>query len=358
MMLEPVLPYDGVATPAAAAAEAQIDPRLLTAVVAAVFGVTGEQAATVQLRRHQVDALRTHFSRAPCHHPVVTSGTGSGKTEAFLVPLLTRIAQEAQKDAGTPAVHPWWDIAEQTLRWEPARRHTLRTPAMRAMILYPTNALVEDQLVRLRRAVRRLREEPGPLDLWFGRYTGATPGSGAKPGIIASSSSATETAHALREMTRTADRLIDLNRVDLAEQFPDPRFGELITRWDMTATPPDVLVTNYSMLNAMLMRGLEDPVFDTTRAWLSQSRTNAFTLVVDELHLYRGSAGAEVGMVVRNLVSRLGLTPDSEQPASSPPVHPCRATPQEPAWSPSSEPVVRRSPCTPASHVPPHRSPR
>ncbi|WP_344119733.1 helicase-related protein [Kocuria aegyptia] len=96
-------------------------------------------------------------------------------------------------------------------------------------------------------------------------------------------------------------------------QFQDPFAGELVTRWDMIATPPDVLVTNYSMLNVMLMRDVEEPIFESTKKWLERSKDHVFTLVVDELHLYRGSTGAEVGMVVRNLASRLGLDPSSEQ---------------------------------------------
>ena len=54
---------------------------------------------------------------------------------------------------------------------------------------------------------------------------------------------------------------------DLA-QFADPRAHEMLTRWDMIAAPPDVLVTNYSMLNAMLMREVEQPMFDATARWL------------------------------------------------------------------------------------------
>ena len=87
----------------------------------------------------------------------------------------------------------------------------------------------------------------------------------------------------------------------------------MLTRWDMIAAPPDVLVTNYSMLNAMLMREVEQPMFDATADWLRASAANVLTLVVDELHLYRGTQGSEVAMVIRNLLMRLGLEPDSPQ---------------------------------------------
>ena len=87
----------------------------------------------------------------------------------------------------------------------------------------------------------------------------------------------------------------------------------MVSRWDMIAGPPDILVTNYSMLNVMLMRPREDAIFDATRSWLNDDPTNSFTLVVDELHLYRGTQGAEVSLVLRNLLHRLGLGPESSQ---------------------------------------------
>ena len=78
----------------------------------------------------------------------------------------------------------------------------------------------------------------------------------------------------------------------------------------MVETPPDILVTNYSMLNAMLMREFEEPVFAKTRAWLDEDPEHVFTLIVDELHLYRGTQGSEVAMVVRSLLRRLGWMAD------------------------------------------------
>ena len=54
-------------------------------------------------------------------------------------------------------------------------------------------------------------------------------------------------------------------------------------------------------------------MFEATAGWLGASTANVLTLVVDELHLYRGTQGSEVAMVVRNLLMRLGLEPDSPQ---------------------------------------------
>ncbi len=313
LMLEPVLPYDGTATVEASAQQAGVHARDLGDVVRAVFGVNPAQLADVRLRSHQLAALATHFAQGPDHNPVVTSGTGSGKTESFLIPLLTRIAAEKRSSAILPAIHEWWDLAHQGDAWRPSRSAGAAPAAVRAVILYPTNALVEDQVARLRRAVRGLREQESPIDIWFGRYTGATPGSGGVPSGKTAAAATADVARDMRELARLNARLAGLNDSDLLSQFQDPHAGELVTRWDMISTPPDVLVTNYSMLNVMLMRDVEEPIFESTRRWLARCRDNVFTLVVDELHLYRGSTGAEVGMVVRNLASRLGIQPSSDQ---------------------------------------------
>jgi DEAD/DEAH box helicase domain-containing protein len=93
-----------------------------------------------------------------------------------------------------------------------------------------------------------------------------------------------------------------------------PRFdgGEMWSRWDMQDAPPDILITNYSMLNIVLMRDIEDQIFAATRRWL-EDPANIFHLVVDELHTYRGTPGTEVGYILRVLYERLGLNPDHPQ---------------------------------------------
>jgi len=69
-----------------------------------------------------------------------------------------------------------------------------------------------------------------------------------------------------------------------------PGDSELWTRDEVHQAPPDVLVTNYSMLEYMLMRPLERSIFDDTRAWLEANPTERLLLVLDEAHLYRGLA--------------------------------------------------------------------
>jgi len=86
-----------------------------------------------------------------------------------------------------------------------------------------------------------------------------------------------------------------------------PGDPELLTRHEVHAAPPDILVTNYSMLEYMLMRPLERPIFDFTRNWLLANPEERFLLVIDEAHLHRGAAGAEVALLIRRLRMRLGI---------------------------------------------------
>lgn len=311
VLLEPVLPYDGTDDLEALLAEAGIDEWAGTLVGQALLGDYTKAGDPHRLRSHQAEALRQSLQPglAAGRNVVVTSGTGSGKTESFLLPILTRLVAESVHWPQDNAVEEWWTPGARG--WASVRSCSQRPAAARAMILYPTNALVEDQITRLRRAIRTIATNGG-RQLWFGRYTGATLGSGDLPTRPRDRRRVDAAAQELRAMAAAYDSLVTAAGVDLA-QFPDPRQGEMLTRWDMVADPPDVLVTNYSMLNVMLMRGVEEPLFEATRTWLARDERNVFSLVVDELHLYRGTQGSEVAMIVRNLLSRLGLGPDSPQ---------------------------------------------
>lgn len=83
--------------------------------------------------------------------------------------------------------------------------------------------------------------------------------------------------------------------------------AELITRHEMQDRAPDLLVTNYSMLEYMMLRPLEAPIFQQTADWLADNEENQLTIVLDEAHMYRGSGGAEVAYLLRRLQSRLGV---------------------------------------------------
>ena len=278
---------------------------------------------------HQAEALE--YASRDGSSLAITTGTGSGKTESFLLPMLAKLAKEAAR-------HP----------------ESFRTPAVRAMILYPMNALVNDQLGRLRLLLGDPRVT-AQFDAWagrparFARYTSRT----LYPGIRTRERDT-------RRLHPIADFYVDIH--DRAEnpsaqyhaeakelrsklvargkwpakpnirawwgapnmRWKDPSGNfqrgvtlpndpELLTRHEVLAAPPDVLITNYSMLEYMLMRPLERPVFDHTRQWLADNPEERFLLIVDEAHLYRGSAGAEVALLLRRLRTRLGVSPDRLQ---------------------------------------------
>ena len=75
----------------------------------------------------------------------------------------------------------------------------------------------------------------------------------------------------------------------------------------MQEKAPDILITNISMLNAMLSRSSEQRMLEQTREWLASDERSRFTLVIDELHLQRGSEGTEFMYLLRLLLVRLGL---------------------------------------------------
>lgn len=286
---------------------------------------------------HQVGML-TRGVR-PGRPGIVTSGTGSGKTESFLLPVLAQIADEAVRwpvPQQGYLQNSWW-VSSNT-RYEPRRAFEAptRPAAVRALVLYPMNALVDDQMVRLRKtldsdAARRvMRERFAGNRIFFGQYNSATPVTGHRrhPRRYADPAEKKRQQRRMRTL-RAAMRDIEANqkaarehdeiRKRVCEQaglpppeltrfiFPSSDGGEMVSRWDMQAAPPDIVVSNPSMLGAMLSREVEDDIFDKTRDWLRDDPDSYFFLVFDELHLIRGSAGTEIGFLVKSLLERLGL---------------------------------------------------
>ncbi len=282
----------------------------------AFFGdyVDLEKGERLKLRKHQAEAISTNRDMFVTgqHNIVVTSGTGSGKTEAMLLPILLRLVEESEKWERPGPVECWWHGTEA--KYQRMRSGEKRPAAVRSMILYPTNALVEDQLTRLRLAFRRIAEDLPQARLWFGRYTGATLGNNKIP-KSADKSRVAAVSNEMQNLEREYNSLqtsgsVSENNLAL---FTDPTRNEMVTRWDMVQDPPDVLVSNFSMINAMLMREFETPLFEQTKSWLASDPNHVFTLAVDELHSYRGASGSEVALLLRRVLDKLGLEPDSPQ---------------------------------------------
>lgn len=173
---------------------------------------------------------------------VVTTGTGSGKTESFLLPILDHLLrQEERGELG---------------------------PGVRAIIIYPMNALANDQMKRMRALLK------GHPAITFGLYNGNTEHTQAKA------------LEAYRRTLQTA-----------------PQRGEIISREEMQRTPPHILITNYSMLEYMMLRPKDDAVFRGARLRF---------IVLDEAHIYKGATGMETSLLMRRLRARIS-EPDSVQ---------------------------------------------
>ncbi|MCT1774483.1 DEAD/DEAH box helicase [Brachybacterium sp. p3-SID957] len=304
-LIEPVLRYPSEYPVDRVASAIGKDPELIAKVARALFGIDDPQGE-VFLRDHQAESLEHSLaSGADRPHVVVTSGTGSGKTEAFLLPILTRLVEESRTWGQPARIKDWWrDPKPGSVG---VRDGESRPAALRSLILYPTNALVEDQLVRLRRAVRRIESTEPQARIWFGRYTGATLGSARS----SAGSRLSGDADQIRAMVEDFDAVAKENDGDVLDLFSDPRRNELVHRLDFVLSPPDILISNYAMLNVMLMREHEERMFEQTREWLAGGDDAVFTLVIDELHTFRGTAGTEVGLLLRRFLDRIGLRPDS-----------------------------------------------
>lgn len=190
--------------------------------------------ATAQPYTHQLAAWQALLGQG-CQSVVVTSGTGSGKTECFMVSVLSSIAQSKEKNRTAEGIQ--------------------------AIFLYPLNALIQSQR-------ERLRAWTGPFDgaIRFCLYNGMTP-----------------------EEAR-------------ADKYREA-LNEVHDRETLRNHPPDILVTNPTMLEYMLVRSQDAPILDKSKGKLQW-------IVLDEAHNYIGSQAAELALLLRRVLHAFGTSAD------------------------------------------------
>ena len=188
---------------------------------------------------HQEQAIRNIVNG---NNAVISTGTGSGKTNCFLIPVINELLKEKEEGRLTNGV--------------------------RALIIYPMNALANDQMKNLRKI---LMNYP---DITFGVYNGATEEK---------DDDAVQVYKAMFEN-------------DEEEKLRKPLQNELLSRQKMKEKPPHILITNYAMLEHLLLRPNDDILF---------SNSLFKFVVLDEAHIYSGVTGIETSMLLRRLKARM-----------------------------------------------------
>ena len=181
--------------------------------------------------KHQTESWEAMLGEPKGKTIVVTSGTGSGKTECFMVPVLQ-------------------DLVNQN-----------KQGAVQAIFLYPLNALMDSQRKRVAAWCKALNPQ-----VTFAIYNGAT-----------------------EESSNTPEEKAAL--------------PELISRYAIRKTPPQILFTNPTMLNYMLLRNKDRPI-------LEESQGQLRWILLDEAHTYTGSAAAELALQLRRVLQAFNVTVD------------------------------------------------
>lgn len=188
---------------------------------------------------HQLHAWQTLLGNEPMS-AVITSGTGSGKTECFMVPILEDLVRE---------------------------RETIQKPliGVRALFLYPLNALINSQQERLDAWTRDYGQ-----DIRFCLYNGKTEESAT-----------------------------------IVRKDQEKKHNQILSRELLRKEPAPILMTNATMLEYMLVRQVDSPILD-----ISRHEQSLRWIVLDEAHTYIGSQAAEMSLLLRRVVQAFGRNPE------------------------------------------------
>jgi hypothetical protein len=211
--------------------------------------------AHAQLYGHQERAIRAIVAGRTT---LISTGTGSGKTECFLYPIISRCLR--LRDEGAP-------------------------PGIVAVLVYPMNALAEDQL-------GRLRDLLAGTGIPFAMYVGKTPEHAADvPGQRLRAGSS-------REDYRQALARAQAERRGTAVHPPEERCSREEMR--TPGKQPRILLTNVKQLELLLTRHVDAELFDGTQLDF---------VVFDEAHTFGGALGAEAACLIRRLRAFCGRGP-------------------------------------------------
>lgn len=200
---------------------------------------------TRNLYLHQEKAIRAIVGG---NNAIVSTGTGSGKTNCFLIPVLNELLRE--KEQGTLG------------------------KGVRSLFIYPMNALANDQMRNIREILMCYP------DITFGAYNGGTEND-------------EESAIAVYEAMFAKEKVPELRH-----RLPN----EILSRNEMKKNPPNILFTNYAMLEHLLLRPKDDVLF---------SNADFRFVVLDEAHIYTGATGIETSILLRRLKARISATKDT-----------------------------------------------
>lgn len=201
------------------------------------------------------DADGNKYPKSIC----VTTGTGSGKTECFMMPLVKDLIKPSDEDS------------ESLCPKAPGG-------GVKAVFLYPLNALMDDQKDRLEELIKKTG-----VDIWYAVYNGNLPED--EP----DDSDDSDWADKVRKKIRSIRGMDEDGNV----KFPHA----LYTRKMVRQTPPDILLTNPTMLEYILLRETDRNLIATgDLRWV----------VIDETHTYTGAAAAELAMTLRRVLIAFG----------------------------------------------------